>query len=531
MTDTFRRVPRGLIASAATLSAALLLAAPSPSGATGTEIKISDDWAQLTEDSKELAGGAEYFRFQEKAVTPGHSTRRELNIVRIDPAKGALRVESTVGASISGRESVRDQLKAGFFKDHPPLAGINGSYFLPEPPAAGVEGAKETLAFLGVSARDGVLNSISCVKARLGADGRPVHDAQGKEEPDYGNQAVVLQHGVPYIARLRASVTLSYLDKDKKDVPGGPTLTVGGINRDPGRAPCAYDKTTLNSAERTLTTLSEKWAYTTPDDIVLFHDGYGAKTPLANLDPTPAINEDDAAGVEVKVDAAGKMTTSTAVRGNQSVQKGGYVLQAIGQGATDLTKFVDAANAAGKGYTLKVTQRVEDMDLTRPVDGQTAQRPVDLDESVDIVSGIHRLMEDGEHSKEYKSCVRLYSPEGAKRDEGDYVAGDACRDSRTVLGIDKQGRTVLTTITGPRDAAPGTSDGEFMKSVAEILKSTFDVTDAINFDGGGSTTMIVQGTRQTGRTDETSDATDPVAEGERAIADSVYTGNGGIAVK
>ncbi|MCP3756509.1 phosphodiester glycosidase family protein [Streptomyces sp. TBY4] len=535
MTNTFRRAPRGLIASAAALSAMLLLATSSPSGAAGTAVESPTGWTKQP-DSKELAGGAEHFRFIEDVATPGHPTRRELNVLRLDPAKGALRIESTVGASISGRESVRDQLKAGFFKDHPPLAGINGSYFLPEP-KSGVPGSEETLAFLGVSARDGVLNSISCVRPLRNSAGGFVKDDKNKLVPDYGNQAVVLQYGVPYIARLKASVTLSYLDKDKKEVLGR-TLTVGGVNRDPGRAPCAYDKATLNSQEETLAPVA-KPAYTTANEIVLFHDGYDVKTPKPNLDTTPAINEDDAQGIEVSVGADGTMDPPTTGRGGLSVKSGGYVLQAIGQGATDLTAFVNDATA--QGYTLKVTQQVEDMDHTKQVDSTTVQRSVDLDESVDIVSGIHRLLQDGETSKILPSCARLIVsastlpgegastlPDEVEQEEDPTVKeSDACLDARTVLGVDAQGRTVLATLTGPRDAAAGNPDGDFMANVAKMLKDNFEVIDAINFDGGGSTTMIVGGVRQTGRTDSVNHSPD----GERPIADSVYAGNGGIAVK
>lgn len=525
-----RRTSRGLLASAAALSTTLLLAAPSPAGAAVSAIAPPPGWAVL-ESGTELATGAEFFRFKDLNQVEGHSAVRELNILRVDPTKGALRIESTVGASASARESVRDQLKAGFFAKHPPLAGINGSYFLAEP-KSGFNGDKETLAFLGVSARDGVLNGLSCVVKKRDAANKFVVDAQGKYEPEYGNQAAVLQYGVPSIARLKASVTLSYVDKDKQDVPSSPTLTVGGINRDPGRAPCPYDKATLNSAKETLSP-QKKPAYTTTDEIVLFNDGYDAKTPPKNLDTTPAITEDDSDGVEVSVDATGKMNLLKTARGHQSATAGGYVLQAIGQGAADLTKFVNDANAVDKGYTLKVTQRVEDMDLTEPVDHVTVQRSIDLDESVDIVSGIHRLLKDGEPVNILNSCARLHTSTGAAKEEGaDYAAGDTCWDSRTTLGIDGQGRTVLATLTGPRDSAPGTPDGDFMGNVAELLRTGFGVVDAINFDGGGSTTMIVNGTRQSGRTDTTPvNSADLLTTGERPIADSVYAGNGGLAVK
>lgn len=162
--------------------------------------------------------------------------------------------------------------------------------------------------------------------------------------------------------------------------------------------------------------------------------------------------------------------------------------------------------------TLDIAQTVKDVDL---------DRPIPLDESVDIVSGGAILMKDGVDKKPADGCSR---PDPATPTEG---VTRICRSSRTVVGVDQQGRTLLVTVTGP--LAPGSPaekvDGAWFTEVTAVLKS-LGAMDAINLDGGGSTTLLTRPIAEDTLIRESglSDA------GERAVFDTLYTGPGGYAV-
>ena len=62
------------------------------------------------------------------------------------------------------------------------------------------------------------------------------------------------------------------------------------------------------------------------------------------------------------------------------------------------------------------------------------------------------------------------------------------RNPRTFAGVDGQGRTVLVTVDGRTTDDLGLSIPE----TADVARS-LGMVDAINLDGGGSTTMVVDG--------------------------------------
>lgn len=63
------------------------------------------------------------------------------------------------------------------------------------------------------------------------------------------------------------------------------------------------------------------------------------------------------------------------------------------------------------------------------------------------------------------------------------------RNPRTVAGTTREGKVVLATIDGRMTTSVGTTMDE-TAAVANAL----GMTDAVNLDGGGSTTMSVEGT-------------------------------------
>ncbi|HWR61829.1 MAG TPA: phosphodiester glycosidase family protein [Clostridia bacterium] len=95
---------------------------------------------------------------------------------------------------------------------------------------------------------------------------------------------------------------------------------------------------------------------------------------------------------------------------------------------------------------------------------------LDKEELNFAVSGAPRLLENGE-----------VSPKIAERTDA------LVRNPRTAVGI-KDNKLYLFTVDGRQ---PGYSDGMNLYELAELLLS-HGVKDAINFDGGGSTTMVVR---------------------------------------
>ncbi|MEV6954228.1 phosphodiester glycosidase family protein [Streptomyces sp. NPDC051183] len=504
---------RGPAAAAAiVLSAALLVAMPGATSAAPQEPSLLDGWVESGRYT--LATGVTYTRYTERVKTEGRIAKRELNVVVADPALGATRLESTVGGAAAKAETVGAQLAA--VKPERPLAGINGSFFKGEPPHG------DSIQFLGTAVRDGQVNGTGCLN---------------------GNQAVVLQHGLPYVSKLRATVTLQVLDAS------GAVVTerlLDDVNRDPGRGvgcqrgaddvrkDLAYNPSNPND----LTAV-----FLDGDEIVAFNDSYNLATPPKNRDTHAEVTTDDAPGYEVTVDSAGAVTLPkdgsgqwVAGRGGKNVATGGFVLQAVG---TDSEQWLRTNLTDGR--TLKLKNEVADLEFP--------DHHIALDESVDIVSGMaHRLLDDGVTATQARTCSRLFDKGGARvtrSDADEPVAGDHCRDSRTALGTDDKGRTVMATITGRRDVLNAQNgivnptstsdvagvDGAFMYEFADILKlPELGVFDAINLDGGGSTTLYTLDKRQTGMTDIAQQPDGSYLRVERPVADAVYLTRGGYAM-
>ncbi|MET9954372.1 phosphodiester glycosidase family protein [Streptomyces sp. NPDC006339] len=499
---------RGSVAAALTLSAGLLVASPGATSATTQEPSLLDAWVESGRFT--LAAGVTYVRYTERAVTEGRVAKRELNVVVADPALGATRLESTVGGAAARAETVGGQLAA--VRPERPLAGINGSFFAPEPPHKG------SIVFGGTAVRDGQVNGTGCLN---------------------GNQAVVLQHGLPYISKLRATVTLQAVDASGAVVA---ERLLDDVNRDPGRGvgcvrgvgdvrkDLAYDPS--DPADKTT-------VFVDGDEIVAFNDSYNLPTPPAGRDSHAEVTTDDDPGYEVTVDSRGLFTLPTGTggqwtegRGGKNVANGGFVLQAVG---AEAKRWLQDNLTTGR--TLRLQQEVVDLEFP--------DHHIALDESVDIVSGLaHRLLDDGVPATRSDTCARPYDRTGAKR-EGDPQVGDHCRDSRTALGVDVKGRTVMATITGRRDVLDAQGgvlhptstldttgvDGAFLPEFAEILRlPELGVIDAVNLDGGGSTTLYTLDKRQTGMTDIAEQPDGTYRRVERPVADAVYLTRGGYGI-
>jgi exopolysaccharide biosynthesis protein len=126
---------------------------------------------------------------------------------------------------------------------------------------------------------------------------------------------------------------------------------------------------------------------------------------------------------------------------------------------------------------------------------------VHLDRSTGIVSAAPVLLRDGRIAID-ATREGVLDP----RDLFNY-GFSAERHGRTIAGVDRSGRLILVTA----DGVPGVSEGLTLTEEAELMRS-LGAVDAMNLDGGGSTSFVVNG--QT--INHPSDAT-----GARAVGDSV----------
>ncbi|MFB7591210.1 phosphodiester glycosidase family protein [Streptomyces sp. NPDC056169] len=465
---------RPWVAMAAALGAALTLT----SAAAHADVPAADPLANWTKGtSVKITAGVTHTTWTEKVLADGTSPDnrakpRILQVVEIDPTAGGLTLESTIGTSGGSAEVVTDQLtQVSNTVARRPYAGVNGGLFQPEPAGAGVA---DTAAHSSVSATDGVLHSSSCWNGGKGSTG------------------AVIQYGTPYITKLLTDLKLTG--------PSGETVRVDDFNRTPGRPPhCARD------AEDTQVTTKPS-VFTDPDEIVVFTDDYGLPVPKPGTDPTIAATAD--AGFEVVVDAHGVVTQVREGRGGTTVPEGGRVIQGIGTGAQWLRERLAVDDR------VTIDQKLHDV---------TLNRDIPLDESVDVVSSFHQLLRDGSIPSELpNSCSEPRT--------GKDGTTQICIDSRTALGTNVYGRPVLVTLSGetvPSGDLTTNEDGAYLRDFATLLDAPgLGIIDAINLDGGGSTTLV---TRPLTDMAVNTPPTDRVGGKYvyRKVADSVYAGVGG----
>jgi len=99
-----------------------------------------------------------------------------------------------------------------------------------------------------------------------------------------------------------------------------------------------------------------------------------------------------------------------------------------------------------------------------------------------------------------------------------WSAADWQNNPRTVMGVDAQGHVVLATFDGRTPAG----DGMTTPALADWVASELGLVDAVNLDGGGSTTMVVRDCwlNHTVSFPSDNDAADHA--GLRAVASGVY---------
>ena len=278
------------------------------------------------------------------------------------------------------------------------------------------------------------------------AAGIAVIDGQLVSEATAGRPALLLRDGGRKAIVDRFTTVLFV------EGPGTKRHPIDGLNRVPG--------VIRNCGGTGGDTPTERAAHdltcTDPSEIVAFTpDG------LSSLPKGP--------GVEVVIDPAGTVA-DVRDRSGAAPPRGSWVLQAIGDEAAWLR------SAARVGRTLRVTTEVRD----------SRGKPVPLARGDFIVNGGPMLVERG-------AIVIDADRDGLVRHEPGvdnfFFGWVRQRNPRTMAGVDARGRLLLVAADG-RQA--GRSAGLSILEAAQVMKALGAVT-AMNLDGGGSTTMVLDG--------------------------------------
>ena len=211
---------------------------------------------------------------------------------------------------------------------------------------------------------------------------------------------------------------------------------------------------------------------TDSDEFVAFTPQYGASTPTGP-------------GLETVLDRSGRVVDLRSPRGG-SLPDHGSSIQATGNDVAALRAF------ASRGQQLQVVKTLVD----------EAGHRLQPSPTMAVVNGGPELVKHGvQHAT--PATDGMVHPD----DPSFYYGWAAKRNPRTIAGVDPYGRTILATADGRSTLSLGLSIAE-SAAVAQAL----GMTDAVNLDGGGSTTMVVDGQIVNSPSD---------AAGERPVGDAV----------
>jgi hypothetical protein len=321
-----------------------------------------------------------------------------------------------------------------------------------------------------VAGRERVSRMARRVGAVAGVNGsyfRPSGDPVGAlaidgtllSEPLDGRSALVVGAGGAAVGpiRFRGSVTINGVERliDGVERPRGLIPACGGRG---GDVPTSRPNAVL--------------ICTDSSELVLLSPRYGTRPPR-----------------EGGVEAVLRNGTVASVRapGTGGVPSDGLLLTGTG----DAARFLRNAALPRSRADIKLT-------LT------AAGRPLDLAQQALVVGAGPRLLRGGRVAVTAKA--EGFAPPQAPAFYGTFVAA---RQPRTLAGVRADGKLLLVTVDGRR---PGWSTGMTLPEAARLMRS-LGARDAINLDGGGSTTMTVRGEVVNRPSDRT---------GERPVSDGVY---------
>jgi Phosphodiester glycosidase/SPOR domain len=209
-----------------------------------------------------------------------------------------------------------------------------------------------------------------------------------------------------------------------------------------------------------------------PSELIEYSSAFGIKTPSGD-------------GAEAVINNKGMVTDIRESRGG-TIPFGSTVVAGTGEGADWIKEHI------------KTDEKVEVKKRTIAKDSK-----ISIGEGSGIINGGPRLLQNGQIDIP-STAEGFHQPDNP---EFFYQFGQR-RHPRTVAGIKGDGTILLVTIDGRK---PGYSVGANFKESAQLLKS-LGAVDAVNLDGGGSTTMTVHQKMVSSPSDPT---------GERPIGDGI----------
>jgi hypothetical protein len=297
----------------------------------------------------------------------------------------------------------------------------------------------------------------------FGPSGDPVGvlaiDGQLLSEPVDGRSALLVDAGRATVAplRFRGAVTIN-----------GVTRLIDGLDRTRGLVPACGGRGGDQPTVRPNAALTCRDA----SELVLLSPTYGARPPREG-------------GVEAVLRDG--MVARVRGPGTGPVPRDGLLLTGTG----DAARFL--RNAA-------LPRSRAEVKLTLTASGQ----PLELAQQTLMVGGGPRLLRGGRVTVTAKA--EGFAPPQAPAFFGTFVAA---RQPRTLAGVRTDGTVLLVTVDGRR---PGWSAGMTLHEAARLMQS-LGARDALNLDGGGSSTMTVLGEVVNRPSDRA---------GERAVSDGVY---------
>jgi Phosphodiester glycosidase len=313
------------------------------------------------------------------------------------------------------------------------------------------------------------------------ADGNPVGvlAAGGRllSEPVGGRSALLLDGSGARVTALRFDASARI---------GGQPALLDGINRTPGSIPACGGRGGDRPTERP----DAPATCTDPSELVLFTPEWEGRTPRA------------AAG-ERRLDVVvrGGVVSASRPRGATVVPDDGQVLAATGEAAG----LLRSASGPGATVELNLAMRSPFGRLCVPWPAKSTNRCASpaIEAPAGIVGGGPRLLVHGR--VRVRSSAEGFAPLSAPWFHGSFVAA---RHPRTLAGVRADGRLLLVTVDGRRT---GWSAGVTLPEAARLMRS-LGAREALNLDGGGSSSMVVRG-RVVNR------PSDPT--GERAVSDAL----------
>lgn len=248
----------------------------------------------------------------------------------------------------------------------------------------------------------------------------------------------------------------------------GALRVIDGLNRDPGLIRACGGVGGDRPTSRPLHDVT----CTDPSELIVVRREFGRTAPAGD-------------GVEAVLDAAGTVRQLRFQRGGP-VPAAGALLQGTGDGAGWLRQH------ARPGMRVVVRQEL-----------RTEHGPLPLTPGLGIVNGGPQLLAAGRPDIEAFEEGFVHPD-----DPGFYWAFGVRRNPRTLAGVTPEGELLLVTCEG---RAAGFSVGLSFVEEARVMRS-LGARDAVNLDGGGSTTMVI-GNRLVTRPSDTT--------GERPVGDAI----------